>query len=291
MNSTQKTSLGIVIVLGAMLSFSGLFTVLEGQNAIVLRFGQIVQDVNQQPRVYRAGLHFKWPLLESVRRFDVRLRSFDVQSSRILTQRQKYVLVDYYVKWQVEDLPLYFKRTGGYKIAAERLLQQKINNALRAAFGERTIAEVVSDERLKVMRLLLTKADQSAKSLGVKVVDVRIKRIDLPKEVSKSVYQRMSTEREQVATKHRSDGKAEAESLRAKADAQAQVIVATARAQGAQLRADGDAQAARVYAVYHADPTFFNLWRSLTAYQSTFSEKDLVVIGPDAPFFKAWKTG
>lgn len=290
MNQVKKTVSGIILALAALLLLSSMFVVKEGQRGMVLRMGRIVQTADGTDRTYQPGLRFKIPFLESARLFDVRLRSFDVQSSRILTQRQKYVLVDYYVKWHIENVALYFKRTGGYKVAAERLLQQKINNALRAAFGERTIAEVVSDERLKVMRLLLEKADKSAESLGVKVIDVRIKRIDLPEEVSRSVYKRMSTEREQVATKHRSDGKAAAEALRAKADAQAVVIVATANADAAGLRAEGDAKAAQVYAKYNQDPAFFKFWRSLMAYKMVFSDRDTMVIGSDSPFFKTFKS-
>lgn len=277
----------VVIISLVIIGLTTLYTVKEGQGALVLRLGEITANAQGQPVMITPGLHAKLPIVDHVRYFDVRLQTFDVKSSRILTKEQKYVLVDYYVKWRISDLPLYYTRTGGYSIQAERLLQQKINNALRAAFGERSITEVIS-ERGDIMSMLKQKADESAASLGASVVDVRIKSIDLPKEVSTSVFERMRTEREQVATKHRSDGRAAGEVVRAEADAKVTVILAKAKADAERIRAEGSAKAAHIYAnAYNKDPNFYAFYRSLEAYMHAFHDKhDLLLLKPDSQFFK-----
>lgn len=280
----------ILIVLLAV--FGAIYTVNEGQKAFVMRLGEIIKDpATGQGRVINPGLHFKLPFINSVRYFDVRLRTMDVQSSRILTDQQKYVLVDYYTKWRISDLPLYFQRTGGFGLRAENLLAQKINNALRAAFGQLSMSEVISGQRLNVMLILKQKADESAQGLGIDVIDVRIKRIDLPREVSESVFARMRTERQQVATKHRSDGHAAANAMRAEADAKATVLLANAKRDAAQIRAKGVTRAAKIYTdSYQKDTEFYAFLRSLDAYQNSFTGKsDLIVLQPEGEFFKYFK--
>lgn len=279
--------IGLIIVL--LLINASVYTISEGEQALVLRLGEIIQGRHSdQAKVVNPGLHFKFPIINTVRVFDVRLQTLDVESSRILTAEQKYVLVDYYAKWRIDNLPLYYTRTGGYPIRAQMLLKQKINDSLRAAFGKRTIKEVVSGERLNIMGMLKDRASASAQSLGIQVVDVRIKGIDLPKQVREAVFQRMSTEREQVATRLRSQGMAAAEAVRANTDREVTVSVAAARAKAQQVRADGDTKAAAIYtAAYSKDPKFYALYRSLLAYQQVFRDSNTVmVLKPGGEFLK-----
>lgn len=287
MSYAKKIFLLIFVII--LLSFFACFySVKEGQRALLLKLGEIVTDSSGQPLVIQPGLHLRIPFINRVRTFDVRLQTLNAQSSRVLTEEQKYVLVDYYVKWRIADLPLYYTRTGGFADKAETLLQQKVNDALRAAFGKRTITEVVSGERGNVMDLLKQKADESAEGLGIEVIDVRVKRIDLPEEVSDSVFDRMRVEREQAATKHRSDGKAKAESVKAGADATVTVILAKAREKAAKIQAQGNAKAAEIYAnAYKKDASFYALYRSLQAYKNVFiSKNDVLLLKPDSQFFK-----
>jgi membrane protease subunit HflC len=280
----------IIAVPVIFILFSSCYVIQEGQRAIVLRLGDIVK-AEAGPRIDQPGLHFKWPFVDQAKIFDVRLQTFEEKSSRILTKEQKYVLVDYYVKWRITDLSLFFKRTEGAISKTEQLISQKVNDVLRAAFGERTITEVVSGERENIMMLLRQETNDSAKNLGLVIVDVRIKRIDLPSEVSHSVFQRMSADRERVATKHRSDGRAVAESIQAKADAESVVIIAKAREKAALLKAKGDADAATIYnQAYLKDPGFYRLYRSLAAYEHTFKDADdLIVLQPKSTFFNYFK--
>ncbi|MCK4870609.1 MAG: protease modulator HflC [Gammaproteobacteria bacterium] len=281
-------TLGIIILLFIYL---GMYTVNEGQRALVLRLGKITTDGQGKALVFAPGLHFKTPFITESLKLDTRLQTLDVQSSRVLTKEQKYVLVDYYVKWKIQDLSLYYQRTGGDVVQTETLLQQKINNALRAAFGRRTITEVVSGQRGDVMDLLKKRADEGAQSLGVDIIDVRIKRIDLPEEVSSSVFDRMRVEREQAATRHRSEGRAQAEIVRAQADAAVTVTLAKARAKSAKIRATGDGQAAQIYiSAFGKNLGFYAFLRSLEAYKNSFnSKKDILLLSPTGQFFKYFK--
>ncbi|MDQ2994826.1 MAG: protease modulator HflC [Pseudomonadota bacterium] len=283
-----KTIIGIVGVILIVLFFSCVYTVDEGERALLLRLGQIDTDAKGAAVIEKPGLHFKIPFINSVRYFDVRLRTKDAKSSRILTAEQRYVLVDYYVKWRIDDLALFFKRTGGFSERGERFLEQKINNSLRAAFGKLPLKEVISGKRLNVMTDLKASANASAKSLGITVIDVRIKRIDLPAQVSASVFQRMRTDRFKVATEHRSDGQSEATAIRARADSFVIVTLANARNEAAQKRALGRGAAAKIYAdAYSQNASFYSMLRSLEAYQHTFNNKnDLMILQPDTQFFK-----
>lgn len=287
--SALKTFGLIILLVIIILAFSSFYTVNQGYSALLLRLGKIVDQPNtEMPYIAAPGLHFKLPFLNQVRDFDMRLQTLTEQSSRIMTAEQKYVLVDYYVKWRIKNLSLYYTRTGGFPERADTLLKQQINDALRAAFGQRTITEVISDERASIMDLLQQRANQSAENLGISIVDVRIKSIDLPQEVSQSVFARMSTRREQVAAEHRADGKAAAEAIRADADAKATVMIATAKEKAAQVRATGQAKAAEIYAkAYEKNPGFYAFYRSLEAYQQVFNNKnDVLVVRPDSAFFK-----
>ncbi len=281
------------VVLLLFIAFISLFTVQEGERALTLRLGELTTNPQGQIKIFAPGLHFKTPFITKVRWFDVRLQTLNVDSSRILTAEQKYVRVDYYAKWRIDDLALYYKRTGGNPARAQRLLTQKINDSLRAAIGERTIKEVISGERADIMKLLKAQANKSAQGLGIRVTDVRIQAIDLPSQVRDSVYQRMRSEREQVATKHRAQGQAEAEAIRADADKNAAITIAEAKTKAQRIRAAGDAEAANIYIkAYSQDPEFYAFYRSLEAYRQVFRNKDtIMVLRPDNKFFKYFNEG
>lgn len=288
MSIANKTIGLLLLLILCILIFSSAFVVMEGQQAIILRLGTIVTNSKGVPKIVSAGLHFKWPLINQVRKFDVRLQTLPIQSSRILTKEQKYVLVDAYAKWRIENLPLFFQRTDAYPKRADILLQQQINDALRAEFGKRTIRDMVSGARLDTMTILKTAVNKSAQGLGISVVDVRIKRIDLPAEVSTSVFERMRTQREQVAAAHRAGGKASGEKIRAQADATVTVMLSKARREAAQTLAEGSAIAAKIYAdAYDKAPDFYNFYQSLQVYKQAFNNKrDILLLDAQNPFFK-----
>lgn len=262
------------------------FTVNQGHAALVLRLGELrVNHQTGKADVYKPGLHFKLPVVAQVRDFDIRLHPLDVESSQIMTAEQKYLLVDYYAKWRINDLALYYKRTGGMAMQADQLLKQSLNSALRAAFGKRTIKEVVAGQRLDIMQRLQQVANQRAAGLGIKVVDVRIRRIDLPPAVTGSVYQRMASQREQFATTYRSQGEAQAEAVRAAADADVTVRIAKAKAEAAATRAQGTREAGMLYAnAYQQDPQFYAMYRTLQSYQDTLGKQTTLVLGPKSAY-------
>lgn len=274
----------IIFLLGGL---TCLFMVQEGQQAILLRLGKITLDSAGQNKVMKPGLHFKVPFISQVRKFDIRLQTLDIKSSRIVTAEKKDVIVDYYVKWQITDVPLFYTRTSGEYERAELLLEQQINGGLRAEFGHRTISEVISEDRSSIMEQLRLVAAKSASKLGIKVIDVRIKRIDLPMEVSKAVFERMRAERERVATEHRAEGKATAEAIKGNAEAKASVIVADAQAKASKIMGLGDAEATRIYAqAYSKDEQAYGFYRSLEVYDHIFRDKnDLLLLRPDSQLF------
>lgn len=292
MKNTVKFVYLIIIIVVLLLLYSGMFSVSEGQQALILRLGKLQTNSQGQAKMLKPGLHFKLPFITRSLLFDTRIQTLDIESSRIVTAEKKDVLVDYYVKWRIADLAKYYKSTGGDAARAQVLLQQQVNNGLRAQFGKRTISEVVSDDRSVIMSNLRQQADTSAAPLGIDVIDVRIKAIDLPTEVSAAVFSRMRAERQRVAAEHRANGKSLAEAIRAKADASATVIVAKANQQAAEIRASGNKQAAQLYAkAYNKDPGFYAFYRSLKAYQDTFNHKnDIMVLGPHSQFFKYMNT-
>ncbi len=289
MKLTLKTA-GITLLLIMIAFYSSAFIVTQGQAAILLRLGAIVKNAQQQPLILTPGLHFKIPLIYQVKYFDIRLQTLDIQSSRIVTAEKKDVIVDYYVKWRIANLALYFTRTSGNLAQASLLLEQQLNDNLRAEFGRRVIRDLISDERANVMENLNKQINASAKGLGIDVVDVRIKRIDLPTEVSAAVFDRMRAERERIATEHRAEGKAKAEAIRATADANVTLTVATAQAQASQFRSEGDGQAATIYTnAYSKEPGFYEFYRSMGAYQNVFTNKnDLIVLQPNSQFLRCF---
>lgn len=274
------------LILAAVVASTSLFTVDQRQFAIVFQLGE-VRSVIEQP-----GLHFKWPLVQNVRVFDRRILTFDsADPERFITSEKKNVLVDLFVKWRITDVKQYYISVGGNERLAETRLQQTVNAGLREEFGRRTVHEVVSGERDQIMEDMRSKANVDAVKIGVEIVDVRLKRVDLPSEVSESVYRRMEAERKRVANELRSRGAAEAEKIRADADRQREVIVAEAYRDAQKVKGEGDAQAAAIYSeAFGANPEFYAFYRSMDAYQKSFrSRSDVLVLEPNADFFRYMK--
>ncbi|MFC3908766.1 protease modulator HflC [Legionella dresdenensis] len=287
-----KTVLGVVAFFVIIVLLASLFTVTQGQHGILLRLGRLVDDPKTgSAKILAPGLHVKTPFIESVRLFDTRIQTLDIKSSRIVTREKKDVMVDYYVKWRISDLARYFKSTGGNQLKAETLLEQQLNTSLRAEFGKRTIPDLVSGGRDDVMELLRKKTEQQADGLGIKVVDVRVKGIELPANTSNAIYQRMRADMQKIANRHRADGSAAAEAIQAAADAQVTVVLAEARSKGQTIRASGQAEAARTYAnAYSQNQEFFAFYRSLKAYEGSFNSKsDILVLDQSSAFFDYFK--
>jgi membrane protease subunit HflC len=276
----------VVAVVIAVLATS-IFTVDQRQYAIVFQLGE-VREVITDP-----GLYFKWPLIQNVRYFDKRILTLDsADPERFITSEKKNVLVDSFVKWKIIDPRLYYISVEGDESRAVTRLSQTVNAGLREEFGKRTIHDVVSGERDEIMEQMRQKADLDARKIGVQIIDVRVKRVDLPSEVSDSVYRRMEAERKRVANELRSEGAAEAEKIRADADRQREVIVAEAYRDAQKVRGDGDAKAAATYAqAFNQNPEFYAFYRSLEAYRGSFKGKsDFLVVEPGSDFFKYMKS-
>jgi len=274
-----------LIALLVVLSAS-MFTVDQRQNALVFQLGEVV-SVKTRP-----GLYFKLPLVQNVRYFDTRILTLDsADPERFITSEKKNVLVDSFIKWRVIDARQFYVSVGGDERRAEIRLNQTVNDGLRAEFGKRTINAVVSGSREEIMSIIRAKADQDARTIGVQVVDVRIKRVDLPEAVSENVYRRMEAERKQVANELRSTGAAEAEKIRADADKQKDVIVAEAYRDAQGVKGEGDAKASALYAAaYGKNAEFYAFYRSMQAYRESFKSKsDVMVLDPSADFFKYMK--
>ncbi|GLX78145.1 protein HflC [Thalassotalea insulae] len=282
----KNFTIAIVTIL-FVLVVSSVFVVFEGQRGIVFQFSKIKRDDAGQMIVFEPGLHFKIPLIESVRKIDARIQTLDEAPDRFVTSEKKDLMVDSYTKWRIVDFSTYFLRTSGSIENAKALLKQKINNGLRTEFGSRTIKEIVSGDRDEIMSKALDSAASSREDLGIDVIDVRVKAINLPQEVSNSIYDRMRAERTAVAKEHRSQGQEQSEIIRATIDAKVTVMLATAQKQAFEIRGEGDALAAKVYAdAYSKDAEFFNFVRSLEAYEKSFSSKnDIMVVKPDSDFF------
>lgn len=265
-----------------------MFTIYQTDFAMILRFQKILVDKNDKSIVYDPGLHFKLPIIDDVVRFDMRSMTLDIKASRITTIEKKDVWVDYYVLWRIKDIAQYYKRTQALRSKAEGLLEHKANAVLKIEIGQLTIKEVVSSARSELMGRLRTITGENADDLGIEVIDVRIKRIDLPKEVSDSVYTRMRAERQRIANTFRADGEKESITLRAEADRRKTVIIATAQQQANKICGEGDAQALDIYAkAYGKSPQFFEFYRSIEAYKESFKNKDdILVLKPEGEFFK-----
>ncbi|GLO00727.1 protein HflC [Pseudomonas putida] len=267
----------------AIVAWNSFYIVSQTERAVLLRFGKVV-EADVQP-----GLHVKIPYVNQVRRFDARLMTLDAPTQRFLTLEKKAVMVDAYAKWRVKDAERFYTATSGMKQIADERLSRRLESGLRDQFGKRTLHEVVSGERDALMADITASLNRMAnKELGIEVVDVRVKAIDLPKEVNRSVFDRMSTEREREAREHRAKGNELAEGIRADADRQRRVLLAEAYREAEETRGDGDAQAAAIYAkAYSQDADFYAFHRSLQAYRESFSSKsDVMVLDPKNEFFR-----
>jgi len=281
MNSAIKLIIGLLAV--ALIASSSLFVVSETERGVKLRFGRLIEaDIHP-------GLHYKVPFADQVKIFDARVLTLDATAASFFTIEKKRLIVDSYAKWRIANVEAYYKATGGVESVANSRLANRVNNGLRNEFGSRTLHEVVSGERDALMRSITEQLNSTVlESLGIEVVDVRVKRIDLPDEVSSQVYRRMTAEREKEARELRSTGKEKAEKIRASADRERTIELANAYRDAEQIRGDGDADAARIYAAaYQKDAEFYAFMRSLTAYKAAFANKgDIMLLEPDSDFFR-----
>lgn len=273
--------LGLVVVI--LILANSLYIISETERGVLLRFGEVVSaDIP-------IGLHAKLPLINTVRKFDRRLITLDAPPERFLTVEKKPLDVDFYAKWRIKDTSKFYTATSGDEARAQQLLLQRIKTGLRNQFGERTVHDVVSGERESLMNELTQQLNQISQSeFGIELIDVRVKRIDLPEQVSQSVFDRMKSEREREAREHRSTGKELAEKIRASADREKTVIEANAYGEAEQLRGEGDAKASAIYAqAYKQDPEFYAFVRSLNAYRESFGHRgDILLLDPKSDFFK-----
>lgn len=259
------------------------FTVDQREHGIVFRLGEIV-SVKDKP-----GLYFKTPLIDNVKYFEKRILTYDSTTpDRFITSEKKNVLVDSFIKWRIIDPSKYYVSVNGDERQAERRITQTVNDGLRAEFGKRTIQEVVSGERAEIMDIIKERADKESRQIGIEILDVRLRRVDLPKEVSESVYQRMEAERKSVANELRSEGFAESEKIKADAEKQKEIIVTNAYREAQKIKGEGDAKAAKIYAdVFKKDQNFYDFYRSLEAYKNSIqSKEDILILDPDSDFFK-----
>jgi membrane protease subunit HflC len=275
----------VYIAFALILAAVGLsvFTVDQRQYAIVFQMGEVVKVISDP------GIKVKWPLIQNVRYFDKRILTLDTPDpDRFITSEKKNVLVDSFVKWKIVDPRLFYISVAGDETRALIRLSQTVNAGLREEFGKRTVHEVVSGERDRIMEDMRAKADMDAKKIGVQIIDVRVKRVEYANEISGSVYQRMEAERKRVANALRSEGAAEAEKIKADANKQREIIIAEAYRQAQEIMGDGDARATAIYAsAFNRNPEFYAFYRSLEAYRSTFrGGKDFIIVEPNSDFFR-----
>ncbi len=271
-----------LFIIASVVAYFSLFRVQEYEQAIVFQFKEI------QRSDYEPGLHFMIPVVNTAQKFETRLLNLDQEPQRFLTLEKKDVIVDYYAKWIISDVEKFYVATRGGDVQyATGLLGQRINRALRDEFGKRTVQEVVAGERGEILDVVETTTDQLQDELGITVVDVRTKRIDLPAEVSNSVYARMRAERTRVAKDFRARGGEAAERIRANADREREIILANAYRDAETVRGEGDARATEIYAgAFGKNQEFYTLYRSLSAYRSSFGGSDILILEPDSDFFK-----
>ncbi|QMV15727.1 protease modulator HflC [Vibrio spartinae] len=310
-----------VLVLFLIVFLMSVFVIHEGERGIVVRFGRVLKD-GEIARIYEPGLHFKMPLFDSVKVLEARIQTMDGRSDRFVTAEKKDVIIDSYVKWRIQDFGTYYLATGGGSaLTAQSLLERKVTDVLRSEIGSREIKQIVSGplnddvlpdsedaevvtteaakEALKIDgqrdqimdEVLLSTRESAMKDLGVYVVDFRMKKINLPDEISESIYKRMRAERESVARKHRSQGREKAEIIKAQAELEVATILAEADKTARVTRGEADAKAAKIYSdSYSQDPEFFTFLRSLKAYEESFNQKsDILVLDPESEFFRYMK--
>lgn len=285
MNQTKLFALfGIALLLFITVK-STVYMVDEREKVIIVRFGQVLR-YDDAP-----GVHFKTPFLDEARFFDSRILTMDAEPQPFLTKEKKYVVVDSFVKWRIEDALKYYLTVGGQELDARRRLEQVVNSGLRDEFGKREVQKVISADRNKIMEILTENTDREARKFGIVVVDVRIQRVDLPAEVSQSVYQRMKAERSRIANELRAQGAETAEKIRSDSERQRDILLAEAYGKAERIRGEGDAKATDIYGkAYSRAPEFYSLYRSLNAYKESFKNKeDILIVDPSSDFFRYLK--
>ena len=285
--SPRINILGAIFATVLVVLAMSIFTVDQRQYAVVFQLGEVKRAISEP------GLYFKIPMVQNVRYFEKRIITLDnAEPERFITSEKKNVLVDSYIKWRIVDPQLYYISVGGDESRAKTRLNQTVNAGLREEFGKRTVHDVISGERDKIMEDMRLKADLDARKIGVQIVDVRLKRVELPSEVSEAVYRRMEAERKRVANELRSEGSAEAEKIRADADRQREVIVADAYRDAQKIKGEGDAKATAIYGqAFGQNAEFYAFYRSLEAYRGSFRTKnDVMVVEPSSDFFKYMKS-
>ena len=283
MNQKRGFLLPAAIIVVLLLVYESLFTVDERHYAIIFQLGEITEVIKEP------GLHVKLPFIQNVRQFDARIQTTDTnEPERFITSEKKNMLVDLFIKWRVVDPSVYYKTVSGIEANAVQRLTQTVNANMREEFGRRTVHDVISGQREQIMETMRTRSDKDARSIGVQILDVRLKRVEFPVEVSDSVYRRMEEERKRVANELRATGAAQAEEIRANADRDRDIIIATAYAEAEKRKGEGDAQAARIYAeAFTKNPNFFSFYRSMQAYRSTFkADRDIMVLDSSSEFLK-----
>ncbi len=286
MNENRTAGILIGAVVLALVAGMSMFTVDQREKAVIFQLGEITEVISEP------GLHFKWPFIQNVRYFDNRILTLDTpDTERFITSEKKNVLVDSFVKWRIGDLKQYYVSVQGDEQRAQTRLSQTVNSALREEFGKRLVKDVVSGERDDIMRIVRDKLEEDALRIGVTIVDVRLKRVELPQEVSESVYRRMEAERRAVASELRSQGFSEAEKIRAEADRERQIIVAEAYKQAQTVKGEGDQKSSGIYArAFGENPEFYSFYRSLEGYRAGFGKRsDVLVLEPNSDFFKYMK--
>jgi len=285
MNNRLGAALAITVGVLVLASLTA-FTVDQRQKVIVFEFGKI-KEIIEQP-----GLHFKWPLIQNVRYFDNRILTLDaIDTESFITSEKNNVLVDFFVKWRIKDLRQYYQRVQGDEATALAQLQQTVKSTLQDEFSKRTVHDVVAGEREKIMEIVKVRAGRDASGYGIEIVDVRVKRVELPDAVRDSVYRRMEAERKTVAAERRSQGFSQAEKIRAEADREREVIIAGAYRDAQRVKGEGDARAAAIYArAFNENPEFYSFYRSLDAYRASFKNKsDVLVLDPNSEFFRYFR--
>lgn len=281
-----------VLAILAFVLFQSVIIVQEGQRGIMLRFNKVHRDADNKVVIYEPGLHFKVPVIDQLKTLNAKIQTLDGQEDRFVTVEKKDLLVDSYVKWKISDFGQFYTATGGDYQKAADLLRRKVNDRLRSEIGSRTIKDIVSGSRGELMagaQKALNAGDDGAEKLGIEVVDVRVKQINLPNEVSSSIYQRMQAERAAVAREHRSQGEEKAEFIRADVDKRVILILANANKTAEELKGQGDAEAAKIYAdAFSQAPEFYSFIRSLKAYEASFAEgsNNMMLLKPDSSFFR-----
>ena len=285
MNQNKLMAVLGIVLLALITAKSAIYAVDEREKVIIVRFGQVLR-YDDGP-----GIHFKTPFLDEARYFDSRILTLDSDPQPFLTKEKKYVVVDSFVKWRIDDALKYYLTVGGQETDARRRLEQVVNSGLRDEFGKREVKSVISSDRNKIMQILTEYTDSEARKFGIVVTDVRIQRVDLPDEVSQSVYQRMKAERSRIANELRAQGAEAAEKIRAGAERQRQVLLAEAYGKAERVRGEGDARATALYGTaYGRAPEFYSLYRSLGAYKESFrSKEDILIVDPSSDFFRYMK--